>query len=404
MAEFAFIARSRDGKPQKGSVSAASRKLALDLVRGQGLVPSSLEEVRSTGVDMGAMLRRLKPIKLLDKITFIKNLGVMVKAGIPVSKSLKILSEQTTNKRFAEIVGSVNSSVESGMSFSESLGKYPDVFSDLFVSMVRVGEVSGNLEQNLGHLSVQMQRDYDIVSKAKGAMTYPLVVMVALVLVAFTMFTFVLPKLTATFKDFDVELPLMTKVVIGVVDFFAAYGLIAFPALVAMAIGFVFWRRTAGGKQILHKVVLYLPVFGKIVKKINMARFVGIFASLLKSGMPIVDALNVSADVLGNIYYRDAVKRASDSVKVGAPLATTFAKSMDLFEPLVIQMMQVGEESGTMDIVLSEVAIFYEAEVDQTMKNLSSILEPILMLVIGTVVGILAVALISPIYTITQNV
>jgi type IV pilus assembly protein PilC len=403
MADFSYTARTKDGRIEKDVLTAANQKAAAEMLRSQGLTPSSIKEV-SRQLDIAELFGRLRPVKLIDKITFIKNLGVMVKAGLPISKSLKILSEQTSNKKFADIVADVSRQVEGGTSLNESLGKYPNVFSGIFISMVKVGEVSGNLEQNLGYLSEQMQRDYDIISKARGAMTYPIVVMVALVLVGITMFTFVLPKLTSTFKEFDVELPLITKVVIGIVDFFAAYGLLVFPFLILLAFGFMYWRKTSSGKTVIHKAVLYMPVFAPIVKKINMARFVGIFSSLLKSGMPIVDALNVAGDVLGNIYYKQVVKDASAKVKVGSPLALAFKKNPKLFEPLVVQMMEVGEESGTVDLVLAEVARFYEQEVDQTMKNLSSILEPVLMLIIGSAVGVLAVALISPIYSITQNV
>ncbi|MBX4187756.1 MAG: type II secretion system F family protein [Candidatus Doudnabacteria bacterium] len=254
------------------------------------------------------------------------------------------------------------------------------------------------------YLSEQMQRDYNLISKARGAMTYPLVVMVALVLVGFTMFTFVLPRLTSTFKEFDVQLPLMTRIVIGTVDFFASYGLLTMPVFIGLVFGFLYWRKTEPGKAVVHKVVLYLPIFGKIVKKINTARFLGIFASLLKSGMPIVDSLNVSCDVVGNIYYKQSISQAAAKVKVGTSLAATFKKNTNLFDPLMVQMMEVGEESGTTDVILNEIAMFYEGEVEQVMKNLSSILEPVLMLVIGAVVGVLAIALISPIYSITQNV
>jgi type IV pilus assembly protein PilC len=404
MPDFSYVARNnKTGATDTGVISAGTAKAAADTLRSQGMTPMTVKETKK-GLEFQDVLNKLTKIKLLDKITFIKNLGIMVKAGLPVSKSLKILTEETTNKKFAKIIGEISKGVESGSSLSEALSKYPNVFSNIFVSMVKVGEVSGNLEQNLGYLSEQMQRDYNLISKAKGAMTYPVVVMVALALVGFTMFTFVLPKLTSTFKDFDVELPIMTKIVIALVDIFAAYGLIIFPFIVAAVIGFMYWRKTGPGKVVVHKVILYIPVLGKIVKKINLARFLGIFSSLLKSGMPIVDSLNVAGDVVANIYYRNVITEASAKVKVGSPLPMVFKKNPQLFDPLVVQMMEVGEESGTTDTVLAEIAHFYEGEVDQVMKNLSSILEPVLMLVIGIVVGILAVALISPIYSITQNV
>ncbi len=402
MPEYQYTARTKEGAIEKNITTATNEKSVAESLRAQGLVPTQIKEVQK-GFDINDLLSKLSKVSLLDKITFIKNLGVMVKSGLPISKALKILTEQTTNQKFAKVIGEVSRAVESGTALSEALGKHPKIFSNLFISMVRVGEVSGNLEQNLGYLSTQMQRDYDLISKAKGAMTYPIVVVVAMILVAFTMFTFVLPKLTATFKDFDVQLPLITRVVIGLVDIFAAYGLLLMPAFILLIIGFLYWKNTEPGKVVVHKVVLMIPIFGTIVKKINLARFLGVLGSLLKSGMPIVEGLNISSDVVGNIYYKKTIKEAAQKVKVGSPLAGTFKKNPQLFDAIVVQMMEVGEESGTTDAILLEVASFYEAEVDQTMKNLSSILEPVLMLVIGIAVGFLAVALISPIYSITQN-
>jgi type IV pilus assembly protein PilC len=270
--------------------------------------------------------------------------------------------------------------------------------------MVRVGEVGGNLEQNLAYLAEQLQRDYDLVSKAKGAMTYPIVVMVALAIVGFLMFTFILPKLTSTFVDLHVELPLITRVVIKIVDVFSAYGLYILVLIFGLGIGFFYWRKTDAGKKVTHRVVLSLPVFSGIVVKINLARFVRVFSSLIKSGMPIVEALEVSSHVVGNIYYQKAIAEAASKVKIGSPLSSGFRKQPKLFTNLVVQMMEVGEESGTTDAVLAEVAEFYEADVDQTMKNLSSILEPVIMMVIGGVVGVLAVALITPIYNISNSI
>lgn len=401
--EFTYTARAKNGTIEHDVITAFNEKAVVEALRSRGLMPTSIKQVRKN-LDMSSALDFLTRIKLIDKITFIKNLGVMVKSGMPVSRSLKIMSEQTSNKKFAKIVADVARSVESGSSLAQSLAKYPNVFTPLFVSMVQVGEVSGNLEQNLRYLSDQLQRDYELVSKAKSAMTYPIIVIIALILVGFAMFTFVLPKLTDTFKEFNAELPVMTKMVISAVDIFSKFGIFLFIGLILLGIGFNYWRKTHGGRLVVQKIALHVPVFGKIVKKINVARFVGVFASLLKSGMPIVDALDVSANVVGNIYYKKAINDAANKVRVGSTLASVFKKYPTLFDPLVIQIMEVGEESGTTDVILSEVATFYEAEVSEVMKNLSSILEPVIMMVVGVVVGFLAVALISPIYSISQSV
>lgn len=403
MAEFAYVARAKNGTIEQDVVSAMNEKAVVELLRARGLIPTSIKTVQKT-FDTAALMDFFTTIRLIDKITFIKNLGVMVRSGMPVSRSLKIMAAQTVNKKFAKIIDDVARSVEGGVTLANSLAKHPKVFSPLFVSMVQVGEVSGNLEQNLRYLSEQLQRDYDLVSKAKSAMTYPIIVIIALILVAFAMFTFVLPKLTETFKEFNAELPFITQLVIKAVDIFASYGLLVFIGMIAAALGFNYWRKTDGGKQVVHKVALRVPVFGKIVKKINVARFVGVFASLLRSGMPIVEALEVSGNVVGNVYYKQAITQAAAKVRVGSSLGDIFKKHPELFDPLVVQIMEVGEESGTTDTILTEIASFYESEVTEVMKNLSSILEPVIMLVVGVVVGFLAVALISPIYNIAQGV
>jgi type IV pilus assembly protein PilC len=401
--DFAYVARNKNGVIERNVMNALNERAVADALRGMGLMPTQIKRATRT-FDFKALSDSFRSIKLIDKITFIKNLGVMIKAGLPVSKALRISAVQTPNARFAKVVSDVSRGVEGGTSLADSLSKHPNVFSPIFISMVRVGELSGNLDQNLKYLSEQLQRDYDLISKAKGALTYPLIVIGALGIVGFLMFTFVLPKLTSTFVDLQVELPIMTRIVVAIVDVFANYGIIVLIATVGAIIGFLYWRKTPSGQAVLHKLVLKLPIMAPIVININLARFMRVFSSLIKSGMSMVESLEVSANVVGNIYYRKVIADAASKVKMGSPLTTSFKREPKLFTYLMIQMMEVGEESGTTDTILTEVAAFYEAEVDQTMKNLSSILEPVLMLVIGSVVGFLAVALVTPIYSITQSI
>ncbi|MBX4204982.1 MAG: type II secretion system F family protein [Candidatus Doudnabacteria bacterium] len=382
---------------------AVNSKAAAEALRAKGLMPTSIAPVRPT-LNFSSITESLTKIKMIDNITFINNLSVMIKSGLPVSRALKILVEQTTNARLAKIIANVHQQVESGTSLADALTKFPKVFSPIFVSMVRVGEVSGNLDQSLSYLAVQLKKDYDLVSKARGAMMYPLVVLVVLALVGFAMFTFVLPKLTATFVEFNIKLPITTRIVIAIVNIFAHYGILVMIGFFAAIFGFLYWRKTDSGHTVIHKLILYVPVIAPIVKKINLARFISVFSALLKSGMPIVDALEISSHVVGNIYYQKVIADAAAKIKIGSALSTGFTKEPQLFPPLVVQMMQVGEESGTTETVLNEVALFYENDVDQTMKNMSSILEPVLMVIIGIVVGFLAVSLITPIYQITQNI
>lgn len=404
MAEYSYAARDRDGQIFQNTVVASSREAVGQMLRQQGLLPTSITEKHGRLINVHMFKGFFSHVTLIEKLTFIKNLAVTIRAGLPVSKALGVLNKQASNVYLRDVIGKIKSDVESGKSLSESMALYPRIFTTIVVSMIRVGESSGELENILDYLGKQIARDYNLIRKTKGALMYPAVVLVALVLIGFLMFTFVLPKLTASFKEFNTELPALTKGIISLVDIFSHYSFIVLLGLVAAATAFWVWHRTRSGKLFTHKFNLYAPILGKISRKLNLARFTIVFSGLLKSGMPIVEALKISGDTVTNIYYQEAIHDASDKVKVGVDLRTALEKYPKLFTPLVTQMIQVGEESGTMEKVLEEVANFYESEIDETVKNLSSIIEPVLVIFIGLVVGVLAVGLILPIYSITQNI
>jgi type IV pilus assembly protein PilC len=282
--------------------------------------------------------------------------------------------------------------------------QYPKVFSHIFVSMVKVGEMSGNLEKSLDYLGIQLEREADLKSKTKGAMMYPAVIVCAMVIIGVLLGIFVLPKLTATFKEFDTKLPLLTRIVIVISDFFAGNAVLVIIGLVAMVVGVIYSFRTTPGKRILHSFLLHMPLINPIVKKINMARFARILSSLMKSGIAIVEGLHVTSEAMDNLYYRDAIAAASENVKLGKPVTESLQLNNKLFPFIVTQMLAIGEETGNLENILEQLATHYEEEIDSTMKNLSSIIEPLLLLVIGAVVGFLALALIMPIYNIGQSI
>jgi len=399
MPEFNYTARNRDGGVVSDVVQAQTREAAGQLLRQQGLLPTTIEEKRTKSkwrnMDLNAMLGH---VSLLEKLTFIKNLSVTLKAGLPISKALQVVTQQMPNAYFRNVVSGIAHSVESGKTLSESMAKYPKVFSGIFVNMIKAGEQSGQLDKNMIYLANQIGRDYDLIRRTKGALMYPAIVFGALLIIGYIMFTFVLPKLTETFTQFEIELPFLTQVIVAVVDVFSHYSLLVIILFVIAGAAFWYWRKTKSGRLALHSLVLRIPVIGKLVRKVNLARFTIIFSGLLKSGMPIVQALNVTGDTMGNVYYQRALHEASEKVKVGIDLRVALEKHPKLFTPMVTQMIHVGEESGTMEEVLKEVAGFYEAEIDESVKNLSSIIEPVLVIVIGAVVGVLAVGLILPIY------
>lgn len=270
--------------------------------------------------------------------------------------------------------------------------------------MVKVGEVSGNLEQNLEQLSLQMKKDHDLMSKIRGAMIYPAVILAATVGIVILMFVYVIPSVMSIFEDMKIQLPLATRILIAISKTLTDYGaLVALGALLA-AVALFILARTEKGKKINHFLLLRLWILGPIVHKVNLARFSRTLSSLLKTDIPVTQSFEITATILGNIYYRRACENVAEELAKGAAINSILRKTPNLFPPLVTQMILVGEKSGTLDELLGELAVFYEDEVSDITKNLSSIIEPILIVFLGGVVALIALAIISPIYTLTQNI
>lgn len=402
MAEFSYIALTKDGRRESSVIQAATQEAAGHLLKEQGLLPVEVKpREKSSFLDS---MRSMTTVSLAEKISFITNMSVMLKAGISVTKTLKILVNQTQNARFKGVIADIASQVESGKGLGEALEKHNTIFSNIFISMVKVGELSGNLEKSLEYLGTQLQREADLKSKTKGAMIYPAVIVGAMVIIGLLMAIFVLPKLTSIFKDFGGDLPLLTRIVIAVADFMSGNAVLVLVGVAGAVLGVSAVLKTYDGKKAFHRILLHFMVVNTIIKKVNLARFSRILSSLLKSGIPIVQALDVASDSISNIPYRELTSQAAKEVKLGKTLTETLGKDQTLFPVLVVQMLQVGEESGTVEDILEQLAIHYEEEVDDTMRNLSSIIEPLLLLTIGAVVGFLALALIGPIYNISQSI
>jgi type IV pilus assembly protein PilC len=402
--EFEYKAKNKDGNVESDVLAAASRQAALGELRARGLLPIYLTERKAAVFRSFSLSSILSHISLMDKLAFIRNLSLMARSGVPIARGLRILSEQTTNKRFQEVIADIGKGVENGETLSKCFARHPNIFSNLYVSLIEVGEASGNLDQSLDYLASLVKRENELLRKTKGALTYPLVVLATLVMVGVFMFIFVLPKLTATFSEMKVDLPIMTRILIFVVDLFSQHAVIILVLLAAAVYGLIYFFRTEVGSRFFDKTTVSLPVISGITKKVNLARFTLTFGSLLKSGMQIVNALKIAARSMDNYYFSAAATVASDDVRVGISLSDSLAKQPQLFPPLLTQMIKVGEESGTIEEVLKEMGEYYDQEVDQIMKNISSIIEPVLVVVIGAVVGVIAVALIMPIYSITQAI
>lgn len=402
MPEFTYTAVTKDGRHETATIQAPTMTAAGHLLKEQGLLLTKIEERGQKSA--GSIFQGILRVSLAEKINFVENLSVMLKAGISVSRGLRIQVKQASNPKFKNILSDVAGQVEGGKSLGDALSKYPNIFTNIMISMVHVGEMSGNLEKSLEYLSIQLHREADLKSKTKGAMIYPAVIVIAMFIIGVLMSIFVLPNLTATFKESDVPLPLMTRIVVSFADFMSANALVAVLGICLVATGLIMGLRTPTGKRLTDFIFLRFFVINNIIKKINLARFARILSSLLKSGIPIVQGLEVAGNSLGSYSYGKLVAQAAVDVKLGKPLTESLSKDPRLFPVLVVQMLQVGEESGTTENILEQLAQHYEEEVDSTLSNLSSIIEPLLILFIGGIVGFLAVALISPIYNMGQSI
>jgi type IV pilus assembly protein PilC len=397
MAVFSYKAKDSNGKIKNGKFDVENKDELEKKLSSLGLSVIFYKEEKSkkSNIEVSKILKR---VSVIDKMLFTRHLGVMLKAGLPFSRSIAVLSEQTNNLYFAEILQSVQEDIQKGNSLADSLAKYPKVFDNLFVSMIRVGEIGGNLEEVLNILYIQLKKEHELVSRIKGAMMYPAVIIFAMVVIGTLMMIYVVPSLLNIFVEMEVELPLSTKIIVFVSNTLQDYGIFVFLGF-AILLGSFFWCiKTPKGKKSFDYFLLRLPTISGIIAKVNMARFSRTLSSMIASGIPIVEALKIISKTLGNTYYRESVEDACQYVQKGIELSEVIGKHDKLYHPLMMHMIEVGEETGTLEDTLKQIAEFYEEEIEQITANLSSIIEPILMLVIGGAVGFFAISMIQPMY------
>jgi type IV pilus assembly protein PilC len=327
----------------------------------------------------------------------------MLKAGISLADALKTLADQTKNKKLNRILLEIAEKIKGGQSFSEGLAPYAGDFGDLFVNMIKAGEASGRLEDVLNELYIQHKKDHLIISKIRNALTYPVVIICAMLGIAGFVVIFVLPTITNMFRELNASLPLPTRLLIGLSDIIQQYGIYILIALVILAVLFLRFAKSKNGRGRLDALILKIPIISGIIKQINLARASRSLSALIKTDIAIVDTLNITSKILGNSVFRRTFAEAAEKVKKGQKLANIFKEYPHIFPSIFIQMIAVGEETGAIDNVLSNLADFYEEEVSQTMNNLPTIIEPLLMLLIGACVGGIAIAILLPIYSMTQS-
>jgi type IV pilus assembly protein PilC len=405
MAKFIYTAKGPDGKSRGGEMKAADERAVAQQLRTEGFLITSIKKIEEKeGGTSVKFLDRFQTVPLKEKMVFARNLSVMIASGLTVSRAVNNLGSQTKNKRFKKILLDIYDGLQQGKTLSEGLAKYPSVFSDLFVNMVKVGETGGNLEEILEIIAIQLEKEHELLSKVKGAMMYPAVIIVAMIGIGILMLTYILPKITGVFKDMDVKLPPTTQFIVGMSDFLKNHSVLVAVSFVGTIIFLRFFLQTIPGKKTLSFLMVSLPILKNIVQKVNCARFARIYSSLLKSGINVTEGLKIVSNTLTNYYYRNAINDGIEKVQKGINLSTIIASYPKLFPVLVYQMIEVGEETGKTEAVLMKLAEFYEEEVNQITKNMSSIIEPVLMVLIGGAVGFFAVAMLQPMYSLMENI
>jgi len=403
MLRYFYTARSLNGELKSGTLEVKDIHELSRILREEGyfLVSAELEGKKKTNflknfLNFFAIFRK---VSLKEKIFFTRNLRVMINAGLSMPRSLKILAEQTKKKRFKKCLEDIKERIIKGETFSQAISYYPEIFSEVFRNMILAGEESGTLENSLKVLSEQMEREQKLKSEILGAMVYPAVIICAMVGIGILMLIMVVPKLAETFNELKIDLPFTTKIVIFLGTFLAE----KWYFLILIIIGFIFFIRyllkTKIGKKLFDGILLKIPIFSGIIKKNNSARMARTLSSLILAGVPIIKALEITAKVISNIYFQKPISEAVEKVAKGGKLFEALKPYQNLYFPLVIQMIEIGEETGETADILGKLADFYEEEVAIATKSLSSIIEPLLMILIGGAVGFFAISLIQPIYS-----
>ncbi|MFH1129392.1 MAG: type II secretion system F family protein [Patescibacteria group bacterium] len=403
---YFYTARTRESKTETGTIEAKDENDLVKILREKNLVLTSFHVPEDKKIKKSPLIKLkgiFNRISLVEKLMFTRHLGVMVGSGFSLHKALETLAKQTENPSFKKVVSDLVLRIKRGESFADALAQYPKVFNNFFVSMVRVGEKGGTLEESLKILAQYLKKEHDFISKVRGAMTYPIVILVAMTGIGILMMVMVMPKLISMFEELQVSLPITTQILIATSKFFTKYFYIGIAIFVALAVFSIKFFKTKKGKNASSWFFLKLPFFNKIVKKMNCARFARSFCSLMQSGVSIVESLTISSETVGNIFYSRALIDASVEVKKGTKLQESIEKRGELFPILVGQMIGVGEETGELSNIIGRLADFYEEDVTNITNNLTSIIEPILMIFLGAAVGFFAISMIQPMYSMMQG-
>lgn len=402
--QFTYKIKTKEGQIVEGTMDATDRFALSRDFKAKGSTPISIIEKKDGFSPDAFLAKHFSKIKNSEKILMTKNLSGMLKAGLSLSRALSVIEKQTKNMNLKKVVVDVGNDINTGASFSSALAKFPKVFSPLFVSMTRAGEESGNLAGALTDIGLNLEKSNNLNKKIKGAMMYPTVIMIAMVLIGILMLSFVVPTLAKTFNELKVELPASTKFVITIGNLFSNHLLLTFIILFAVAIGIRALFKAKFFAKYLDSFLLHFPLTRNLTMSLNCARTARTVSSLLSSGVSISRAIEISEDVVQNVYYRKILETSKEEIEKGKPFSKIFEDNPSLFPVMMAEMVSVGEETGKLSDMLLDVAMFYEEEIENKTKNLSTIIEPILMIFIGAGVGFFAVSMITPLYSVLNNI
>jgi len=400
MPKYFYTAKSLKGESKTGILETKDIHQLAKKLREQGFILIKAEtEAEIAKKRKFEIALPFGGVSLTEKIFFTRNLQVMLASGLSLPRALHILAGQSKSKKLKSALPEIREEIAKGKSFSESLSKYPNIFSELFLSMVKVGEEAGTLEEVLKILAQQMERENELKSKIKGAMIYPAVIICAMLGIGIMMLIMVVPQLAETFEELGIELPATTKLVIGLGIFLVEKWYLIILVLVLLI--FIFWRllKTKKGKEVIDALLLKVPIISPIIRKTNSASMVRTLSSLISSGVPIVRSLEVVSETLGNVYFKTAVSKAAKRVRKGEKLSDALSSYQNIYPLIVVQMIAVGEETGETSNILAQLADFFEEEVGRATKNLASVIEPVMMLIIGAAVGFFAISMVQPMYS-----
>lgn len=398
--QFNYEARTQDGSIQSGIIESSDEKTALDFLQRHNLIVISIKSLDDSGLPiLKKLIHFLKGgIKKKDLSIFSRQVAILIEAKVPLVSALRSIVEQTEDKDFREIIHDIASSIEAGVSLSGAISRYPEIFSSFFINLIKAGEASGDLEGTLAYLADHLEKEYDLEQKVKGAFTYPAFIFAVFLLVGAIFMIVIVPKITVIFNESGQELPLITQIMIFISNALKNYWWLIAILLAAGAYGFKYYLKNYEGYKKMDYLKLKMPVIGGILKNIYITRFSENLSTMISGGISAIQALKITADVVGNNEYKVMIMKAAEQVRTGESMSSIFSEYKSLLPPMVTNMVSIGEKTGKLDTVLKKISFFYGKEVEHSVANLSSLIEPLIILILGTAAAFLVAAILLPIY------